>query len=156
LKIQIQNVVSVVFNQSFDIESIARAFPRNSEFKARFPGLVFRLDCPKVAVLIFQSGRTVCSGAKSVGDTRNAVSTVLQELKGAGFNVEEKPEIRVVNIVASITFDRAIDLDGLYLKIRPGRIVYEPEQFPALICHFKRPKVAFLIFSTGECCLFRS
>jgi len=66
-----------------------------------------------------------------VEGAQNAVLTVLQALKGAGFNVDEKPEIHLVNFVASITFDRVIALDGLYYKMRRGRIAYEPEQIPS-------------------------
>jgi len=70
LKVQIQNVVvSATFNQTFDLKAIANAFPLDTEFKGRFPGLVFRLKKPKTTMLIFETGKMVCPKEKSLTNT---------------------------------------------------------------------------------------
>jgi transcription initiation factor TFIID TATA-box-binding protein len=50
----------------------------------RFPGLVYRLDKPKVVMLIFGSGKMVCTGAKKTEDVELAVEQVTKELRDAG------------------------------------------------------------------------
>jgi len=39
----------------------------------QFPGLIYRMDEPKVVILIFASGRLVCTGAKKEQDVYDAV-----------------------------------------------------------------------------------
>jgi len=77
LKVKIQNIVaSVNFGREFDIERIARRF-ENTEYEPEvFPGLVFRLDDPKVVILLFVSGKGVCAGAKSVRDVNRAAQNI--------------------------------------------------------------------------------
>ncbi|NLX47656.1 MAG: TATA-box-binding protein, partial [Euryarchaeota archaeon] len=50
----------------------------------QFPGLVYRLDSPKVVVLLFGSGKLVCTGAKVEEDAAEAVDKITEELKAAG------------------------------------------------------------------------
>jgi len=50
----------------------------------QFPGLVYRLDVPKVVVLLFGSGKLVCTGAKKPEDVGAAVDKITEELKAAG------------------------------------------------------------------------
>jgi transcription initiation factor TFIID TATA-box-binding protein len=39
----------------------------------QFPGLIYRMDEPKVVILIFASGNLVCTGAKKEQDVYDAV-----------------------------------------------------------------------------------
>ncbi|KXA90753.1 hypothetical protein AKJ57_03900 [candidate division MSBL1 archaeon SCGC-AAA259A05] len=72
-EVKVQNMVaSFDFEREFDLERIARNF-RNTEYEPEvFPGLVFRLDEPKVVILLFVSGKGVCAGAKREEDVRKA------------------------------------------------------------------------------------
>lgn len=152
MTIQIQNVVaSAAFNQTFDLTAIANAFPRDTEFKGRFPGLVFRLKKPKTTMLIFRTGKMVCTGGKGEDEARRAILGTVRKLRKGGINVAREPEIQITNIVASASLNGVIDLDRLYSSEgMGGNILFEPEQFPALIYRWKSPKVLFLVFSTGK------
>ena len=151
MTVQIQNVVaSATFNQTFNLNAIANAFPWDTEFKGRFPGLIFRLKKPKTTMLIFTTGKMVCTGGKGEDEARKAILTVVRKLRKEGINVMGKPEIKITNIVASAILNGVIDLDKLYLSERSDKIIFEPEQFPALIYRMKSPNVVFLIFSTGK------
>ncbi len=46
----------------------------------QFPGLVYRLNDPKVALLLFGSGKIVCAGAKEIEEVHIAVEKVIKEL----------------------------------------------------------------------------
>jgi transcription initiation factor TFIID TATA-box-binding protein len=76
-KIKLQNIVaSIDFGRKFDLERIASRF-ENTEYEPEtFPGLVFRLDDPKVVILLFVSGKGVCAGAKSVRDVNRAAQNI--------------------------------------------------------------------------------
>jgi transcription initiation factor TFIID TATA-box-binding protein len=152
LRIQIQNVVaSATFNQIFDLKAIANAFPRDTEFKERFPGLVFTLKNPKTTMLIFKTGKMICTGGKGEDEARRTILRAVSKLKKGGIKVAGKPEIQVANIVASASLNAVVDLDKLYSSEgMGGNILFEPEQFPALIYRWKSPQVVFLIFSTGN------
>jgi len=149
--VHIQNVVaSAAFNQTFDLKAIVKAFPRDTEVKGRVPGLVFRLKKPKTTMLVFKTGKMVCTGSEGEDEARKAILTVVRKLRKGGINVAGKPDIKITNIVASANLDGIIDLDRLYSETIGGRIIFEPEQFPALIYRWKSPEVVFLIFSTGK------
>lgn len=81
-KVKVQNIVaSFDFGREFDLERIARTF-ENTEYEPEvFPGLVFRLDEPKVVVLLFVSGKGVCAGAKSLADIKKAAIKITKILK---------------------------------------------------------------------------
>jgi len=48
-----------------------------------FPGLVYRLDQPKVVMLLFGSGKLVCTGAKKPHDVEEAIEHIDAELRSA-------------------------------------------------------------------------
>jgi len=152
LTVQIQNVVaSAAFNQTFDLKAIANAFPKNTEFKGRFPGLIFKLKKPKATILIFKTGKMVCTGGQGEDEARKSILRAARKLKKGGINVARKPDIQITNIVASANLEGFIDIDKLYASEgMEGNILFEPEQFPALIYRWKSPQVIFLIFSTGK------
>ncbi|PVX23729.1 MAG: TATA box-binding protein, partial [Candidatus Bathyarchaeum sp.] len=59
-----------------------------------------------------------------------------------------KPELKIVNIVASASLGGMIDLEKAAYSL--GRTMYEPEQFPGLIYRMDEPKVVILLFSSGK------
>ncbi len=50
----------------------------------QFPGLVYRIDQPKVVALIFGSGKIVLTGAKNTKDIEAAVVRIHEDLDNAG------------------------------------------------------------------------
>jgi transcription initiation factor TFIID TATA-box-binding protein len=148
-KIEIQNVVaSVTLNQKLDLQAIQNAFPEVDYKPAQFPGLVFRLEKPRTATLIFSSGKMVCTGAKSEEEARRAVMKVVRLLKEKGFLIKEEPIIEIQNIVASIDLFGRIDLELAANTLE--NVMYEPEQFPGLIYRMLSPKVVILMFASGK------
>lgn len=148
-RIEIQNVVaSVTLNQRLDLQAIQNAFPQVDYKPAQFPGLVFRLERPKTATLIFSSGKMVCTGAKSEEESKRAVKRVVRLLKEKGFLVSEDAIIEVQNIVASIDLYGRINLERAAQVLE--NVMYEPEQFPGLIYRMSEPKVVILMFASGK------
>jgi len=147
--IKIENVVaSATLNQKVDLNAVVKGYPGVEYRPKQFPGLVFRLKRPKTATLIFNSGKMVCTGAKSEKESRRAVMTVVKELKKSGIVIIRKPDLKVVNIVASVNLGGMIDLEKAAYSL--GKTMYEPEQFPGLIYRMDEPKVVILVFASGK------
>jgi transcription initiation factor TFIID TATA-box-binding protein len=147
--IRIENVVSsVTLNQKIDLNAVVKGNPLVEYRPEKFPGLVFRLKKPKTAILIFSTGKMVCTGAKSEKESKRAVMKVVKELKKSGIVIVGKPEIKVVNIVASANLLGRIELEDCAYSL--GKTMYEPEQFPGLIYRMDDPKVVILLFASGK------
>lgn len=150
--VKIENVVaSATLKHGIDLGDVARAFPRVKYHPDQFPGLVFRLKKPRTAILIFSSGKMVCTGAKSVNQARRALRRVVRRLKKAGIVILGRLSTKIQNVVASANLGGNVDLVGWYRSQRlGGRMMYEPEQFPGLIYRMKEPRAVILLFSSGK------
>jgi len=86
-KIEVQNIVaSSDLGQKINLNVIAitLGLERVEYEPEQFPGLVYRLDEPKVVLLLFGSGKLVCTGARRPQDVEAAVDKITEELKAAG------------------------------------------------------------------------
>lgn len=81
-KVQVENIVaSAKLDAKLNLETIAFKL-ENSEYEPeQFPGLVYRMEDPKVAFLFFGSGKIVCTGGRSVGDVETALNKVYKKLR---------------------------------------------------------------------------
>jgi len=61
---------------------------------------------------------------------------------------KRKPEIKIQNIVASVSLNQKINLKEIVEKF--PQTEYNPSVFPGLVFRLKKPKTATLIFGTGK------
>jgi transcription initiation factor TFIID TATA-box-binding protein len=72
-ELKIQNIVaSASLGGKVDLEAVS-ALRKTMYEPEQFPGLIYRMDEPKVVILIFASGNLVCTGAKKEQDVYDAV-----------------------------------------------------------------------------------
>ncbi len=149
-KIKIENVVA-----STDIKKIISldkllTILEDSEYEPeQFPGLVYRLSEPRVATLIFRSGKIICVGARSTAAAKEALRKTVKNIKKIGIRVNENAiKVKIENIVVAVNLGRDLNLDQLAFQLEDSE--YEPEQFPGLVYRIFEPKVAFLLFSSGR------
>jgi transcription initiation factor TFIID TATA-box-binding protein len=65
-KVEIQNIVaSADIHGKVDLEAAADVLENVMYEPEQFPGLIYRMGDPKVVILIFTSGKLVCTGGKS-------------------------------------------------------------------------------------------
>ncbi len=147
--IKIENIVATVsIDQNIDLEEVERKL-NNVEYRPeRFPGLIFRLDEPRVTALIFKSGKMVVTGAKSTQELIKAVKKIFYILKKHGIVGNVKPRIQIQNIVASANLNVEVHLEKAAYLLENS--MYEPEQFPGLIYRLDYPRVVLLLFSSGK------
>ena len=80
--IQVQNVVaSASLGGRIDLERSTFSLGRTMYEPEQFPGLIYRMDAPKVVILIFASGKLVCTGAKKEAEVGEAVRKLQARLE---------------------------------------------------------------------------
>jgi transcription initiation factor TFIID TATA-box-binding protein len=83
----VQNIVATSDlgkNINLSIIAITLGLERVEYEPEQFPGLVYRLDEPKVVMLLFSSGKVVCTGARTPQDVGAALDRITEELIAAG------------------------------------------------------------------------
>jgi transcription initiation factor TFIID TATA-box-binding protein len=133
-----------------DLQALALALDGSEYNPEQFPGLIYRVKEPKAALLLFRSGKVVCTGSKSSDQVRAAIGKVIKLIEKAGFAVTKEPEITVQNIVASANLGQKLNLNAIAISLGLERVEYEPEQFPGLVYRLEQPKVVLLIFGSGK------
>lgn len=73
--VKIQNIVaSINLGGRVHLEQAARTLPRSMYEPEQFPGLIHRMLDPKTVILIFSSGKLVCTGGKTEKDVYHSVN----------------------------------------------------------------------------------
>ncbi len=73
-ELKIQNIVaSAGLGGMIDLEKAAYTLGRTMYEPEQFPGLIYRMEEPKVVILLFASGKLVCTGAKKEADVFTSV-----------------------------------------------------------------------------------
>ena len=147
--VNIENIVAtIILENTLDLNLIEARIPDVDYNPDQFPGLVYRLQSPKITALVFKSGKMVVTGAKSVKQLVWAVKAILKKFMTKGIAVQGRPQIQIQNIVASANLNVVVDLEKAAFVLPHS--MYEPEQFPGLIYRMDKPRVVLLIFSSGK------
>ncbi len=84
-EIVVQNIVaSADLGVELNLDAIVFGLPNCEYEPEQFPGLIYRLKKPKVVLLLFGSGKIVCTGAKTREDVENAIVEVRRALRKIG------------------------------------------------------------------------
>ena len=84
-EIQIQNIVtSAGLGGHIDLEKTTYSLKRTMYEPEQFPGLIYRMDDPKVVILIFASGKLVITGAKTEAEVSIAATKLQKTLEEKG------------------------------------------------------------------------
>lgn len=91
---KVENIVaSTKVDGDINLEEIAATL-ENSEYEPeQFPGLVYRIKEPRVAFLLFGSGRIICAGAQSEDDIHKALKKFRENLAKIGVKVKPSHEL---------------------------------------------------------------
>jgi transcription initiation factor TFIID TATA-box-binding protein len=81
-KVQLENIVaSAKLNRELNLNNIAFSLENTEYEPEQFPGLVYRMDNPRVTFLLFGSGKVICTGGRSIEDVKRAVAKIDKRLK---------------------------------------------------------------------------
>ena len=149
--LKIENIVaSAKVTDSLDLPSLASQLKDAEYNKKRFPGVVLRMQDPKIAALVFGSGKVVLTGAKSIDNLSRGLEILVEKLRALGIEIAENPTYKVQNIVTSADLGTPINLNKIAVGFNLDKIEYEPEQFPGLVYRLDDPKVVVLLFGSGK------
>ena len=102
-RLTVVNVVaSTRVAEELDLPDIA--IQLNCEYEPeQFPGVVYRVKEPKLAILMFRSGRAVCTGGKNEDNIQTGIEMMTRDLRAAGIETWDLKdvEIEVQNMVAT-------------------------------------------------------
>ncbi|KAL6199934.1 hypothetical protein ACLB2K_029716 [Fragaria x ananassa] len=142
----IQNVISTVnLGCKLDLHQIT-VKAQNAEYNPkRLHSVIMRTRDPKATVLIFASGKMVCTGAKSEAVSELAARKCVRTILKMGFDAKFK-DFKIQNMVANCDVKFPIRLEGLAYA-NPHCTSYEPELFPGLRYRMKEPKITLLVFA---------
>ena len=102
-RLTVVNVVaSTRVAEELDLPDIA--IQLNCEYEPeQFPGVVYRVVDPKLAILMFRSGRAVCTGGKNQNNIEVGIEMMTRDLQAAGIETWplDKVEIEVQNMDAN-------------------------------------------------------
>ncbi|MHA1590698.1 MAG: TATA-box-binding protein [Candidatus Njordarchaeales archaeon] len=90
-RIELQNIVaSADLKKPINLELVAMLGGEKVAYEPEiFPGLIYRIDRPKVVLLLFRSGKVVCTGAKSREMIIEALKIIDEQLREMNAYVEE-------------------------------------------------------------------
>ena len=149
--LKIENIVaSGVVAESIDLVEFSKTVDNCELNKKRFPGAVYRIADPKIASLIFSSGKIVLTGIRNNKALTDGLAIIIKSLKKAGIKPLKEPKVAVTNMVCSYDLGKYINLSKVVITFNLENIEYEPEQFPGLVYRIKDPKIVVLIFSSGK------
>ena len=75
--VTVQNIVSSInLGGKIHLEKAARTLPRSMYEPEQFPGVIHRMVDPKTVILLFSSGKLVCTGAKNEKDVYRSVNNL--------------------------------------------------------------------------------
>ena len=149
--LRIENVVaSAKVAESLDLPLISSSIKDAEYNKKRFPGVVIRMQDPKIAALVFGSGKVVLTGAKSVDSLKKGHAILGELLRALNIDIPLDIHYTVQNIVTSADLGSGINLNKIAVGFNLEKIEYEPEQFPGLVYRLDDPKVVVLLFGSGK------
>ncbi|MBI4182313.1 MAG: TATA-box-binding protein [Candidatus Aenigmarchaeota archaeon] len=91
--ITVENIVAstqiaVSSKQTINLEEISFALENVEYEPEQFPGLVCRISEPRVAFLVFGSGKIICTGARKIEDIYVALGKLKEKLESIGVKVK--------------------------------------------------------------------
>jgi transcription initiation factor TFIID TATA-box-binding protein len=143
-------VASANLNATLDLYNLAITIPNIEYEPEQFPGAILKLKEPKVSMLLFKNGKTICSGASTENEISLAVykaSKLIHDIQ-KNVKVQKNADFNVVNLVATANLNTTLDLFKTAMSL--DNVEYEPEQFPGAILRIHEPKLTLLLFKNGK------
>lgn len=148
--VSIENVVtSATLETELSLDSLASDLHGAEYNVEQFPGIIYRSNNPRGTVLIFRSGKLVCTGASDLDTAHDVYTAFLEKLDELGVE-HGSPDMEVQNIVGTGDLQHLLNLNAIAIGLGLEQTEYEPEQFPGLVYRMDDPDVVVLLFGSGR------
>lgn len=152
-EIRVENIVaSASIADHLDLDEVSSALSESEYDPDTFKGVILRIRERglRTSVLLFNSGKIVCTGAKVIEDIKKTMQYLQDKLSSKGIKVKDEIDFKVQNMVATSDLGGNLNLASVALTLGLERIEYEPEQFPGLVYRMDHPKLVMLFFGSGK------
>ena len=87
-------VASTRVAEELDLPEIA--IELNCEYEPeQFPGVVYRVTDPRLAILMFRSGRAVCTGGKNEQNIHTGIERMIADLRAADIETWDLKDVKI-------------------------------------------------------------
>ncbi|MCX6690995.1 MAG: TATA-box-binding protein, partial [Methanoregula sp.] len=98
--LKIENMVaSGAIADSIDLVELSNKVKGCELNKKRFPGAVYRIENPRIACLIFSTGKIVMTGIRNKKALTDGLAVVMKSVKDAGIKTHKVPKVAITNMV---------------------------------------------------------
>ncbi|UCH88690.1 MAG: hypothetical protein JSV49_10625 [Thermoplasmata archaeon] len=81
VNVEIENIIaSATIADALDLPKIAETIEGAEYNPDRFPGVVLKFESPRVVVLLFEKGKMMCTGGRSLKDVQEVMDSVFDTL----------------------------------------------------------------------------
>lgn len=140
---QIENIVFYII---LDYEIPLKKLVKGAE-TSDVPGIIYKINEPQAAAVIFSSGKIVCTGTKTMGTAQKAMDKITEKLKSKGIEVPNNVLMKVESITAVAKIEANLDLEEIAHSLQHCR--YNPE-LSALVCQIEETGASLLVYSSGK------
>ena len=151
---KIVNIVALTdIKEELDLNLMDLSF-KNSEYDPEsYHALIYRINEPKLSILVNKSGKIIFNGGKSLEDIINAREIFYRDLIDIGYNPQIN-DIETQNIVISGKTELINEFSEI-IKLKAHFNVKCTYEWPSrIIIKNKSPKFTLMIYKTGKFLLF--
>jgi len=101
-------------------------------------------------VVILETGKVVCTGAKEISEAVEKIKKVANQLKKFGLKIKKDLEVKIKNITVTTNLKKDLNLERIAKSLLFEEVDYHPESFPGLIYQMDDLHTILIIFNTGK------
>jgi transcription initiation factor TFIID TATA-box-binding protein len=147
----VSNVVGTCkISEKLDLEKLFIELDNSSYEPEQFSGLTYRSNDPPGTVIIFQSGKAICTGAKDRSSCNKIISNLVKKLEFLDIPVNKNCEIQIKNMIFTKNLNQSLNLAKVALSFGLENIDYEPDDFPGLVYRTEEPHATLILFESGK------
>ncbi len=149
--IQIENIIAnAQISELIDIKFLSEKITDCSYNPSEFNGLSIKYEKENIAVIILETGKVVCTGAKEISNAVEKIKKVANQLKKFGLKIKKDYEIKIENITVTTNLKKDLHLENIAKNLIFQEFDFHPETFPGLIYKMDDLQIILIIFNTGK------
>lgn len=150
-KIKIENIVaSAQISELLDIKLLSEKIAGSNYNPLDFNGISINYENEKIAVIVLETGKVVCTGAKETTDAIDKIKKITSEIKKIGFEIKKDYEVKIESITVSTDLKKELHLASIATGLILQNVDYEPEVFPGLTYKMDEFCTVLILFSSGK------
>jgi len=149
VEVQVENiVVSFTISSSLDLPKLAEILPDATYDPDEVPAIVLHFSKPRSMATLFSTGDVVVTGPRSMDEVHDVVKMVTDRLDVVGVQLDETPELKVMNVTVSTDLHQSLKLRRLAKSLQT--VEYNRKVFPGLVYKGDDPNTVILLFDSGK------